>query len=96
MLSSSVGFTTSGHTAGVASAVTSRYDALLDCTDRDRLFTEYNRHVQESSKAVQHLGDQVGMGHDEYLPLLDRVNEARAITQRARDAYVKHIANHDC
>jgi len=68
----------------------------LDCTDKDRLFTEYNRHVREWSKAVQRLGDQVGMGHDEYLLLLDRVNEARATTQRARDAYVKHIADHAC
>jgi hypothetical protein len=70
--------------------------SCLDCTDKDRLLAEYNRDVQEWSKAVQHLSDQVGMGHDEYLLLLDRLNEVRTRTQRARDAYEKHIADHGC
>jgi hypothetical protein len=78
---------------------TLRTDAVrccLDCTDKDRLLGEYDRHAQEWSQAVQRLSDQVGSGHGEYLRLLDRVNETRATTQRARDAYARHIADHGC
>lgn len=96
MLSSSVGFTTSGHTAGAASAVTSRYDPLWTAEDKDHLLAEYNRAVQEWSQAVQRLGDQTGVDHINYIRLLDRVNEARARTQGPRDAYVRHVADHGC
>ena len=68
----------------------------LNCMDKDRLLAEYNRGVQDWSRAVQHLSDQVGSGHGEYLRLMDRVNEARATTQRARDAYAKHVGDHGC
>jgi len=59
----------------------------LDCSDKDRLFTEYNRGVQEWSKAVQRLGNHAGMGHTDYMFLLDQINQARLETQQAKAAY---------
>ena len=68
----------------------------MGCEDKDRLLFEYNRRVQEWSRAVQRLGDQVGAGHSSYLFLLSKVDEARAKTERAKDAYATHVEEHGC
>ncbi len=66
------------------------------CKDKDRLLFEYNRRVQEWSRAVQHLVNQPGAGHGTYMLFLGEVDEARAKTQRAKTAYVSHVEEHAC
>jgi len=68
----------------------------LNCKDKDRLLFEYNRRVQEWSRTVQHLANQAGAGHGSYVRFLSEVEEARAKTQRAKDAYTTHVEEHCC
>jgi hypothetical protein len=84
------------HIAAKSSAVTSAVWCALEREDKDHLLAEYNRGVQEWSQAVQRLSAQAGVDHINYIRILDRVNEVRARTQRARDAYVRHVDNHGC
>jgi hypothetical protein len=60
------------------------------------MLAEYNYCVQLWSKVVQRLGDQAGVGHGQYLRLLEEVDEARINTQKAKAAYTKHVDEHGC
>jgi hypothetical protein len=64
------------------------------CADKGRLLTEYNRGVTEWAKAVRQLSDSPG--NEDFAILLRKVDQARAKTQRAKTAYVAHVAEHGC
>lgn len=68
----------------------------LDCADKDRLLTAYNRGVQEWSQAVQRLSDQAGASLGNWVLFLRNVEDARTKTQRAKAAYEKHLGEHGC
>jgi|HubBroStandDraft_2_1064218.scaffolds.fasta_scaffold4116553_1 hypothetical protein len=72
------------------------YDACLDCKDKDRLLFEYNRCVQEWSRAVQHLANQAGADRGTYIMFLGRIDEARDKTHRAKAVYATHVQEHGC
>jgi hypothetical protein len=72
------------------------YHSGLNCKDKDRLPAEYNRCVQESSRAVQRLSAKAGTGQGTHSLLLRQVEEARVKTQLAKAVYEKHVEEHDC
>jgi len=61
------------------------------CADKTRLFAEYNRSVNEWSKAVQSLSGHAG--NADFALLMSVVDEARAKTHGKKAA---HIAEHGC
>jgi hypothetical protein len=68
----------------------------LSCKDKDRLLFEYNRRVQEWSRAVLRLSEQAGASLGNYTTFLSGVDEARAKTEQAKHAYEKHVGEHGC
>ena len=72
------------------------YDAPVYCEGKDRLFAEYNRCASEWANAVQVLNCEAGTGQGDFERLRGLVDDARAATERAKAAYMDHVAVHRC
>jgi hypothetical protein len=67
------------------------------CEAKDRLLHEYNRAVVEFSRVVTGLADVAGTSKTEDYRILGlEKDRSRARLQKARDAFVRHLAEHGC
>jgi len=69
---------------------------IVYCGGKDRLFAEYNRCASEWANAVQVRNGEAARGLGDFERLLGLVDDARAATERAKAAYMEHVAVHRC
>jgi hypothetical protein len=69
----------------------------LSCPEKERLLSAYSAAAAEYSSALQDLNADMGVvPRAHYNRLRQRVEAARAVSERARTALEKHVQNHGC
>jgi hypothetical protein len=69
---------------------------IVYCEGKHRLFAEYNRYASEWANAVKVLNGEAGKSQGDFERLLGLVGDARAASERAKAAYMEHVAVHRC
>ena len=69
----------------------------LSCPEKERLLSAYSFATGEYTSALQDLNADMGVvARAHYNRLRQRVEAARAVSERARTALERHIRNHGC